>query len=64
MQMSDFDPYDHLIKMTELLNDLLDAHNKLSHHYEKQMKRVALLEKRIDELETDILLDRIERPKQ
>ena len=62
--MNDWDPYEHLMKMTELLNDLMVAHNKLSHHYEKQIKRLALLEKRIDELETTILMDHIERAKQ
>jgi len=59
--MSEWDPYEHLMKLTQLVEQLTEAHNKLSAHYEQQMKRVALLEKRVDELETDILMDYTKR---
>lgn len=33
MLNSDFDPYDHLIKLTKMNSDLTESHNKLAEHH-------------------------------
>jgi len=60
MKITEWDPYDHIMEVTRLLNEVTDAHNRLSKHYEQQMKRVKILEERVDDLETH-LLDRAKR---
>jgi hypothetical protein len=61
MKMTEFDPYEHLMKITELLNKVTDAHNQLAKDYEKQIKRVNLLEARLDEIKRQHFMDRPKR---
>ena len=61
--LNEFEPYDHVMKVTDLLNSLTQAHNDLAIAYEKTVKRLNLVEARVYELKRRSFVDSAERTK-
>jgi len=50
MMHSDFDPYDHLMRLTELNKELTDSHNRLAEHHLVLCQKVEQLIEEIKRL--------------
>jgi len=55
-EFHEFDPYDQLIKISMLLNELTTQHNLLVDDYFKTQKRLEMLENQLIDLQMQIIL--------
>ena len=55
-EFHEFDPYDQLIKISMLLNELTTQHNLLVEDYFKTQKRLEMLENQLIDLQMQIIL--------
>ena len=55
-EFHEFDPYDQLIKISMLLNELTTQHNLLVEDYFKTQKRLKMLENQLIDLQMQIIL--------
>lgn len=50
----DFDPYDHLMAITEQLSQTIDQHNRLAHHVNHMTREIDRLKQRLQVAENRI----------
>jgi len=53
--MTDFDPYEWMIDMSNFINELSVKHNQLTDDYAKAKKRLAMLEKQLIDIQLQLI---------
>jgi len=53
--LSDFDPYEWMMDMSNILNELTIKHNDLTNDYLASKKRLKMLEKQLIEIQMQLL---------
>jgi len=53
--MTDFDPYEWMIDMSNFINELSVKHNQLTNDYAQTKKRLAMLERQLIDIQIQLV---------